>query len=76
MRRSNKILLTIMALLSLIVLFALTGCSSEEENDNCECLGQFGNTETGEYTYQQTDCERTPPSEEWVFIKCVDKPDY
>lgn len=75
MRRSRKILLTIMALFSLIVLFALTSCSSEE-TDNCECNGKFGNTRTGEIIHLQTDCEKTPPTEEWVFIECVDKPDY
>lgn len=62
------------SILILASLFIL-GCTTDDSKD-CECLGKFGNTETGEYTYQQTDCERTPPSEKWVFIKCVDKPDY
>lgn len=75
MRKSRKILLNILAIFSLIVIYALIGCSSDD-SDNCECKGQFGNTETGEYMYQQTDCDRTPPASEWVFIKCVDKPDY
>lgn len=75
MRKSHKLLLTILAIFCLIVCFSLFGCS-QDDTDNCECLGQFGNTETGDYIYQDTDCERTPPTQEYVFIKCVDKPDY
>lgn len=75
MIKSRKLLLTIMAVFSLIIIYALIGCSSDDSN-NCDCNAQFGNIKTGKYMYQQTDCDRTPPSEDWVFIKCVDKPDY
>lgn len=60
----------------LILTTALFISCSSDDTENCDCKGQFGNVNTGEIMYQQTDCDRTPPSEDWIFIKCVDKPDY
>lgn len=59
----------------LITAIALTlfGCTAEKESCNCE--GQFVNIETAEYIHQPTDCDRLPP-EGYVFVKCLNGPDY
>lgn len=50
----------------------LFGCTSDETED-CECLGKFGNTKTGETLTQRTDCDKTPPSEDWIFLDCINE---
>lgn len=63
------------SILILASLFIL-GCSADDSKD-CECLGKFGNTKTGETVTIETDCDKTPPTEDWVFLDCINEtPDY
>lgn len=62
----------IMILFVLITLFL--GCSAEKECKTCQA--QFINVNTGETINAEADCNRVPPSEGFVFVKCLDNPGY
>ncbi len=58
----------------LLLLVAITGAScSDDDKKNCDCIGEFYNEDTGQTEFVETDCDRTPPSEGFVFVQCVDE---
>lgn len=49
-------------------------CSNESE---CEtCIAEFINVNTGETIHAEADCDRVPPESGFVFVRCMDNPDY
>lgn len=62
-----------MKTLLLLMLFCVIGTSCSDDERDCACLGEFYNADTGETEYVDTDCDRTPPGEGFVFIGCVDE---
>ena len=67
-KRNNIVIYTWLIVLSAFMLF---GCSNDD--DNCECNGQYYSPEDKEYIYH-CNVEDVPTG--YYFVKCVTDPGY
>lgn len=72
--KTKTILNCILLIVFAFIIYCCVSCTKEDE---CEtCTAEFINVNTGETIHAEADCDRVPPESGFVFVKCIDNPDY